>query len=261
MGNREILLINMDETNVRLYQDKGSGHLTMRAYRLKRQPRALSRNVERGVTRATMTHMACICNNADVQKLLPQFLLVSASRVSYEEVAHLRAITPHNVIVLRLERAWVNVAVMLTFVKELFVRLAPVRETHRVIIFSDCFRAHFAPSVLRAYGRCNMWPCLVPAKLTWALQPCDTHLFASYKDRLSLECQKRLVAQADGRVTWTLLVESWCHVLTHVLQGRCWAKAFSDVGMLADQELLSERVKLKLVLRLASPKSMPDSPD
>ena len=245
-ANRRTLLVNMDETNVRLHQDRGAGNLSMRAYRLKRKPRPLSRSVPRGDTRANMTHMATICNDQNVQKLLPQYFLVNARQVSHAECCELQARAPDNVKILRLPKAWVNKEVMLTWLRALSRCLAPLANTHRIILNMDVWRAHTQGHVLQRCGRYGFWPCIVPAKLTWALQPCDTHLFAQYKDRLALECQRRIVATTSGQWTWKTVVGSLCQVVHEVMEGRSWAKAFEDNGLTPHQELVSTRVRAKL---------------
>ena len=244
--SRQTLLVNMDETNVRLCQDRGRGNVSMRAYRLKQRPRGLSRSVARGATRANLTHMATICDDPEIQKLLPQFLLVNAKQVPESEGRQLRALLPARVHLLRLPKAWVSKEVMLTWLRVLRRCLEPTAETHRVVLYWDAWRAHTTASVLRVCGRYGFWPCLVPAKLTWALQPCDTHLFAMYKDRLALECQRRVVATADGKWTWSLVVESWCQVLYGVMETYDWSKAFRDNGLTPSQAHVSARVKNKL---------------
>ena len=243
---RSTLLLSMDETNVRLYQEGGAGNLSLRAYRLKRHPRALSRNVPRGATRATMTHVATICNDEVVQRLLPQLLLISKRQLSEAEADRLRALLPANVQLLRVAKAWVNTDVMMLWVRELQRRVSHLQRTHRVILFMDVWRAHLQKHVLRTCGKYGFWPCFIPAKLTWALQPCDTHLFAQYKDKLALECQRRLVGSANGQRTWAVVIESLREVVREVMENKSWAKAFEDNGLTPGQLHVSDRVRMKL---------------
>ena len=193
-----------------------------------------------------MTHMATICNDQNVQKLLPQLFLVNAKQVSHAECCELQARAPANVRIVRLPKAWVNKDVMLTWLRELSRCLAPLANTHRIILYMDVWRAHTQQHVLQRCGRYGFWPCIVPAKLTWALQPCDTHLFAQYKDRLALECQRRILATTCGQWTWETVVGSLCQVVHEVMEGRSWAKAFEDNGLTPHQELVSTRVRAKL---------------
>ena len=149
---RSTLLLSMDETSVRLCQDGGAGHLSLRAHRLKRHPRALSRNVPRGTTRATMTHVATISSDDAVQRLLPQFLLMNRRQVSEMEAEQLRRLLPANVQLLRLTKAWVNKDVMLLWLRELKRRLSHLLGTHRVFLFMDVWRAHMHKHVAHPWA-------------------------------------------------------------------------------------------------------------
>ena len=84
--------------------------------------------------------------------------------------------------------------------------------------------------MLRAASRANLWICVIPAKMTWALQPCDTHVFASYKRLLGEEYQRRSGLTAAGDITWELLLVSLWHVVNTLLQGKDWSAAFDSVG-------------------------------
>ena len=87
---------------------------------------------------------------------------------------------------------------------------------------------------------------MVPAKMTWVLQPCDTHLFAGYKQMLTEEFQRRSGLTSTGEISWELMLESLWHVILVLLQGRDWSQAFAAVGLLNGQTRLSRRTKSKL---------------
>ena len=205
---RRIVRINMDETNVQLMPDAGLGHLVARACCMRRSPVGLARNAKKGDTRATMTHCAMICDDASVQALLPQVVLMSSLRVGEALAAEVRSLLPSNIVLLRLPKAWVNVDVMVWIANEVGRRLRTLESTHRFIFLADAYKAHVSTRSLQAYARNNLWFVLVPAKLTWALQPCDTHLFALYKRVLAQRCQQ--LAIADGRAggSWLRAIQA-----------------------------------------------------
>ena len=89
---------------------------------------------------------------------------------------------------------------------------------------------------------------IVPPKLTWALQPCDTHLFALFKDKLSTTCQQ--LAIANGRRRWDilLLLKGLNTSIDDVLNKRSWRKAFDDLGYRGNQINVSTRVLEKVDL-------------
>jgi len=83
---------------------------------------------------------------------------------------------------------------------------------------------------------------LIPANMTWALQPCDTHVMARYKRQLRLEFQNRQMAAPHGTVPIPAVVECACAAIRRVLQGLPWAKAFADNGLVQSQLRLSTSV-------------------
>ena len=78
--------------------------------------------------------------------------------------------------------------------------------------------------------------------MTWALQPCDTHVFAIYKRAIEHEYQLR-IARALPR-------ERWPHALFHavlaafdrVIRRRTWDQAFHSNGLDGSQVGVSKRV-------------------
>ena len=138
--------------------------------------------------------------------------------------------------------------------------LQDLESTHRFIVFVDALRAHVSPAVLRAASRANLWICVIPSKMTWALQPCDTHLFAMYKRMLGEEYQRRSGLTAAGDMTWELLLQSMWHVLSTLLQAKEWATAFDSVGIRGHQRALSDRTRRKLQYPLGEPQIEPSLP-
>ena len=76
-SDRRVLLINFDETNVRLHQESVQGNLTVRAQRIKRRALPLTHDVPRSYTRAPMTLAAAVCGDPSKQELLTQVVLLS----------------------------------------------------------------------------------------------------------------------------------------------------------------------------------------
>ena len=73
---RERVLINVDETSVRLVPDEGPGHVSRRAYRLFLEGVTMGRRASLAQRRSTVTHVAAIMDKPNVQRILPQMVLV-----------------------------------------------------------------------------------------------------------------------------------------------------------------------------------------
>ena len=247
------VLINVDETSVRLVPEEGKGHVSNRAYRLLCSGMPLGRNASLAAQRSAITHVAAICDQPEIQNRLPQVVLVGENQFTEGRANRLRSEAPAGVHLWRQKKAWVTTEVMVQYILLLGRLLQNLQTTHRFIIYLDSLRAHVSPRVLRAASRANLWICVIPAKMTWALQPCDTHLFASYKRLLGEEYQRRSGLTAAGDITWELLLESLWHVVHTLLQGKDWSAAFDSVGMRGQQRALSERTRRKLQYPLEAP--------
>lgn len=240
------LCINFDETNVRLYGGATTGHLSVEAWLQRRKPQSLKRNVSRGQMRASATHLLCICNDMEVQRSLPQYIIVKAALVAEDICNDIRRSLPPNVHLLRMPKAWVNTAVMLRYVDDLAKAVSPHRGGRPVLIFADAFKAHITSSVLARLGKHALRMCLIPAKMTWALQPCDTHCFADYKFYLQRYIEEDSIARDTGNVSWGALVACIAKVLRERVEAKPWAKAFLDAGLDGSQRAVSKRVLAKL---------------
>jgi hypothetical protein len=243
---KRALHINYDETCIRLHQHPGRGFLVDVARAAKKTARSLTHEETKSQLRGSITHVAMICDDADVQKLLPQFVLIANHLMSAEQCTVLRDSAPSWIKYMRAKSSWMNSTVMVTVVKTLAECLADVLPHRTIYIFGDAYRAHLTKEVWKAFGRCGMRHCLIPAKLTWILQPCDTHLFASFKSRLASQCQQMICASADGKLTMPMLLDALQSVMLDTLHGKSWSAAFRQTGLVGRQTHVSRRVVDKL---------------
>ena len=245
-GGAEVVSINIDETCVQYYQNEKAGYMTVESRRRKRTPRGLCRNVSQGAQRTNLTHLACITHDAALQRLLPQLLVVSESVMSVDAARRVRAILPPPFVLVVQPKGWVNNDTMVRFVHELSAALRFQRATRRFVVYMDAYRAHLSPRTLDAFGRADLCVAVIPANLTWALQPCDTHLFAVYKRTMATMGQVSLLRDATGSLNWERTISLVRDVSVSVLHERCWRRAFEDVGLCGDQRLVSKSTKEKL---------------
>ena len=247
------VLINADETSVRLVPQEGKGHVSKRAYRLLCSGVPLGRNASLAAQRSAITHVTAICDHPEIQNRLPQVVLVGEKQFTEERAYRVRCQAPGSVHVWRKRKAWMTSEIMVQYILLLGRGLQEFQTTHRFILYLDVLRAHVSPRVLRAASRANLWICVIPTKMTWALQPCDTHVFARYKRLLGEEYQRRSGLTAAGDITWELLLESLWHVVTTLLQGKDWSAAFDSVGIRRQQLALSDNIRKKLQYTLEPP--------
>ena len=102
------VLINLDETNVKLVPQEREGHVSKRAYRLFVQGMPMGRNASLAAQRSTITHVAAICDRPDFQTLLPQVVLVGKYQVNEERLARIRTAAPGCVRIWKYDNAWMS---------------------------------------------------------------------------------------------------------------------------------------------------------
>ena len=76
--------------------------------------------------------------------------------------------------------------------------------------------------------------------MTWALQPCDTHVLALYKRQLRIEFQMKQIQNKLGTVSIRETVERTCRAIKSVLDTQSWNKSFMDTGVGSSQSMLSK---------------------
>ena len=242
------LRINFDETAVRYFQEARQGHLTEKAKRLRGTPRSLTRPAPKGETRAMMSLAAFVCDDAEVQPLLPQVLVANKRLLTQAEMVEAMAALPAGVHIWREEKAWTTSEIMIRLLTTLRRSLEPVLQTRKVILSADAFRAHMTKPVFRAAAHLGFFYLLVPSKMTWALQPLDTHVFAVFKRRLSEAAQAAALASAAGVLTRPQLIGCVGRTVESVLRRRSWSRAFADCGLAGTQATVSARTLGKLGL-------------
>ena len=220
----------MDETSIRLYQKPGKGYVVKMARKQKRSAKSLTRNVTKGQLLGTFTHVAMICDDAELQPHLPQFLFINQTQISQADFESIQGEWLPNVHAHRVANPWMTNDKMKVVLKGLADAVSAHSKNRRVVLCSDAHKTHIATSTWQSAAAHNFFYFIVPPKLTWALQPCDTHLFAMFKNMLSTTCQK--LAIQNGRRRWdiTLLMKALNTSIGDVLNKRSWRKAFDDLG-------------------------------
>ena len=107
--------MNMGETSICLFQGGGKGDVFLSKGHRARQ------NVSAGDRRTYLSHVAFICDDMVIQKVLPQVLIANEHALSDEELAALRRQCQPHVRILRRRSAWVDaeiVAVILTWLAD-----------------------------------------------------------------------------------------------------------------------------------------------
>lgn len=249
---QKVLRLNLDETGVCLFQGGGKGNVFI-AKNLRRQ------NVTKSAQRTYLTHVAIICDDAELQLKLPQFIIGNERTIPQKRFAALRRACPPNVKLLRAQSAWVNITTFSLIIKELGIALASVLHEFLPILVFDAFRPHLDARIFAACARAHLLPLVNPAKLTWFLQPLDTHTFARYKLHLQRAYQDARRRSESGVVGVAEVLDSIFVVIRQVMEQNLWASAFDRNGFSAGQHAVPPAMwdQLGLDSRIAVASSQP----
>ena len=125
--------------------------------------------------------------------------------------------------------------------------LAPVRERYQPVLMFDAVGLHLADEVMQELAAASIWFSVIPARLTFLLQPLDTHGFAKYKRYLKRLFQDNAtgITEANCAERMVLFVVDAIRV---VLQGYRWNAVFEHNGLAGDQRNVSKHIKQNLDL-------------
>ena len=233
-----MLRINLDETSVCLFQGTGKGTVFFSRKRGPpgTEPVQLASTKKR---RACLTHVAVVCDNPTLQPLLPQYVIGNLQTFLLREWRALLASCPDNVVLVRQKSAWVNIEVFVEIVNRLGVVLRPYLGSVQPVLLMDTCPVHLAGRVLKACFASQLWPVFVPARLTWLLQPCDTHVFLQYKAKLRAFYQASRAGTPRGNLSILEFMGCLYKVIRQHMQGNRWASAFDQDGFGSSQSAVS----------------------
>ena len=112
-----------------------------------------------------------------VQVVLPQVILGNERRVTKAFMHEMIGTTPANVHLWRQKSSWNSHATMRRVLSTLARSLGALLRDRYVSLILDVASQHIHGSIAGLAKRLGIRFVYVPAKLTYLLQPCDTHVF------------------------------------------------------------------------------------
>ena len=97
---KKVLLLNLDETSICAFMGKTKGNIFIR--------KGVKQRMSKGHQRTYLTYIGVICDDVELQPLLPQFVVANGHPLAVRELHRLRESCSSNVRVLREKSAWMN---------------------------------------------------------------------------------------------------------------------------------------------------------
>lgn len=227
-----------------MFYECGEGVLASEHVALAARGGLLSQRVTRGQTRSAVSLIALLCDDTGIQAKLPQYVLgnenVLPQSIRSELVAE--GVLLPNVELVRRKSAWVDDAILALIAGHWGRVLWPERGRYQPILLVDACPAHMGRRFLRALARWGIWVVFLPARLTWLLQPADTHCFASFKRALRTWYHEALVANNSGTVGVKEVLLHVNRAIRIIMQGTRWSSAFQGNGFGSHQRGVRARI-------------------
>ena len=113
--------------------------------------------------------------------------------------------------------------------------LRPHLATKQPVLLLDALSVRIALQVFRAAAKAGIWLVVIPAKLTFLLQPADTHAFYKYKMYLRRKYLEVSADAVDGEVKLEKLLLAMNDGVRGVFQAHAWGRAFTANGFGVNQ--------------------------
>ena len=215
-----MVVINMDETSIAGAYASKLGTVVSSARWQNVNMGALAEPISLRDTHLHITYCAFVSSNLEMQRVLPQILVVNRKKWTARMSDYADAALPDNVMVWPEETGWVTQALFKDILDVLCDSLRPHQARFQFMFVVDAARSHMSLRIASRARARGVTMLIVPSKLTWMLQPLDVHFFANFKNLL---VKKLTVARARSR--------------NGVLQPEVWLRqVFDSIAWLQQQD-------------------------
>ena len=150
-----------------------------------------------------------------------QFVLANDGKLSRDEKVKLRALRA-PMVWLEGCAGWVNSESFCQILTRLRRSLLSWRPGARIIIACDSASQHTTLQVVNHAARLRVQLLYIPGRLTWLLQPLDSHVFGAFKQRLHHVQSSARSRSSDGTVARTAWIDFLEQVVREYLVEKHW---------------------------------------
>lgn len=242
LGGKRPLFTNMDETSISFHYGQQKG-LVVWKHSLPPNRKHKKETVKTEDAKAHVSFLAFFTHGPAVQPKLPQIFIGNKHKFTaklLKEPTYSR-----RFFLWREESSWNNAVLMKKAMSQLMKKLKEHVGTYQVILVLDSARCHLHPSIRQLATRLGIRLLHVPARLTWLLQPADTHGFGRMKQRLRKKWLDLCVKSSSGEVSHSDWMSALFKVVRKLLCEVQWQHAFGSDGLL-DENKVNPRILTEL---------------
>ena len=245
-ARKQVVRINLDETCCRLCSEATKGAVAVGRNRSRKEALVGEHKASLSARRMAVTLVASVCDDTEIQALLPQVILGNERVLSKGEAHRINAEPDARVYCVRQKSGWVNKVTLSKIIHLIGVALKLWQETRYFVLCVDACPCHCSVEVVRACNKAGLHVCYVAASMTSILQPCDTHVFARLKRFLRAGMETlRLQSATGGAQTYDVL-KLINEAVRCVLNKNDWKGAFAQTGLRDAQRGVSKSTLRKL---------------
>ena len=233
-GDKKTVYLNMDETTIAYGYAKRKGTVVDHSAWEGVNSFMLYDAIGTGTTHTNVGLLACIASDPEIQRCLPQVLMVKAAKFPQYLRDLADTIMPACVSIWLQQSMWSTQLRFQDWLTELKQCLEPFRSTHEFILVVDASKTHYNEAICLFTYAAGIVFILLPAGLTWLLQPLDVYVFAEFKHAI----KARLHAERVAHPTGDLKRERWLTVVLDEigkLNNREYSHAFVRTGLDGEQ--------------------------
>ena len=141
--------------------------------------------------------------------------------------------------------SWNTAQQHLVILRLLKLILEPHLHIYQPIVYFDAAPIHLHPDVLQILHDLDLWYVVLPARLTWLVQPCDTHMFVKFKRYIKDKFQAEFEGYADRR-SITCMINLVTRAIRTVLQGHDWTHSFRENGLTGEPNRVSSFIRAQI---------------
>jgi len=245
-ANKRPLRINLDETSVKISDELSSGNVSAVARQRKRSLSGLFRKVKKSNFRSAYTYVSMICDQAEIQQILPHVIVLSSKLCAKQTFDLLQAEIPQPIRLWRRKSSWLTIQSIVEILGILEKALKPFLDRYQPILMLDSAKIHLNTAVWRKAAKCRILMHVIPPSVTYAMQPLDVYAFASVKGKYKLTSQEQNIANVSTHVDLQFSVKSLAHAIRRVILDKPWGQAFDRLGYAGSQANVSKRLLAKM---------------
>ena len=252
------LRLNLDETSIVLSHDGQKGVVTRTNHKdVVFVPKTSAK-------RGSLTYAALVCDDQQVQPILPQMIIGNEHVLRVRDMKELEAQVPHNVFLVRAKSSWITIELMVHILKLLRKTLDDSGVHKKPVLLLDNCPVHLHVLVWRAARRYQVFLCFVPAKMTWLCQPLDVVDFRRFKAHLRSQYRMMQINEGQAMLRVITMVRLLLGAIRNIIEGYSWHMAFEHCGYSMNTDSVRSKIKslfAKAEAVLDTPNEQPTNED